>query len=518
MKKTSALKKAALSFFTAMFIMSSTMGNFVYAEEAAGDANAAENAEVSGENGGENAENAVSSEGVTPSSIATNIDGKFIALSFPDSEVPFGFSTFTVDYAGETVELAQRVTKSATLGAEGLTITLAYLTNADGSDGEFYLCDTTNNATMSDMIKIDGKDDHYIIVLDPGDNVVGPEGFKKKDLKWGSKSATAWSLPAESSTEEASEDEDKEDKKEEEKSSDEEGSLFNLQTVYAAEDMLSAGAAADEGAQNNDAAAENDAEAAGTESTLSSEQQEAAMLALEELNHTNAAGLIAPTTSEYCLLYAVDDFGNLGFFLYDIQYQTYQRYVDVPHGETDTTKKYRNLSRTRLFIIIVLVIIIAILLFVLINLMVGGRERNPETVKNVRGAKNSKNARKKKRRNSDDDEDEDDMRAIRERVIKKERARLRGNGVGYLSERERERDFEMNRYPDEDDDEDNDDGMPIERNRAAEDVDWANMEITAGIPSKEINELEEMPKKSQEKRKNYDFDEDFDFEFLDIKK
>ena len=158
MKKQSALRKAALSFFAAMFIMSSTLGTCVYAEEAA---EAVEDAEVSEEEGGEDAENAVSSEGVTPSSIATNIDGKFIALSFPDSEVPFGFSTFTVDYAGETVELAQRVTKSATLGAEGLTITLAYLTNADGSDGEFYLCDTTNNATMSDMIKIDGASGRY---------------------------------------------------------------------------------------------------------------------------------------------------------------------------------------------------------------------------------------------------------------------------------------------------------------------------------------------------------------------
>ncbi|MCR4745870.1 MAG: hypothetical protein K5894_11680 [Lachnospiraceae bacterium] len=546
MKKTSALKKAALSFLTAVFIMNSALGTAVYAEEAAEDAAAAEETaaegETEGEESAEGSEGETTSDGVTPSSIATNIDGKFLALTFPDSEVPTGFSTFTVDYSGETVELAQRVTKSATLGAEGLTVTLAYLTDADGSNGEFYLCDTTNNATMSDMIKIDGMNGHYIIVLDPGDNVVGPDGFKKKDLKWGSKAATAWSLPDEVSTEEESEDsedsedKDKEDSKDEEKS-DEEASLFNLQTVYAADDILSAGAAADEESAGGDADAEEtsdetageDAEAA--ENTLSSEEQEAAMLALEELNHTNASGLIAPTTDEFCLLYAVDDMGNLGFFLYDIEYQTYQRYVDVPHGETDTTKKYRSLSRTRLFIIIILVVIIVILAFVLINFMLGGRgaERSPETVRP---------AKKKKRRKSEDDEDDDDMRAIRERVVKKEKARLRGNGVGYLSERERARDYEDNRYPDNDDDEDNDDGMPIERNRAAEDVDWENMEITAGLPSKEINkkassksrhservvdddfddDYEPRPRKPQTKKKDYDFDEDFDFEFLDIKK
>ena len=80
---------------------------------------------------------------------------------------------------------------------------------------------------MSDMIKIDGKGDSYIIVLDPGDNVVGPDGFTKHNLQWGNKSATAWSLPVET----VSDEEDSEGSSE----VSSEASLFSVK-AYAEEE------------------------------------------------------------------------------------------------------------------------------------------------------------------------------------------------------------------------------------------------------------------------------------------
>ena len=513
MKLTAILKKTMLTMLTAsMLIGAVPVGTF--ADEVTSEETDAALTEESAGN-----------TEVTPSSIATNIKGKFIALTFPDTEVPLGFSTYTVDYEGEQVELAQMKTKSATLGAEGLTVTLAYLTDADGSNGEFYICDTTNNAEMSDMIKIDGINGHYIIVLDPKDNIVGPDGFIKKDLKWGSKKATAWSLPAEVSTDEDSSEESIENKKEkskkkskdsseEEGSSESEASVFSFtQKVYAAEDVLN----------ETTEAASTEAASAEASSTLDESAQEAAMLALEEIAHTNAAGLVAAQTTDFCLLYALDDQCNLGFYLYDIKNGTYQRYVDVPHGETDTTKKYRKLSRTRLFIIVVLVVVVVILMFALVNLLLGGARFGVP---------------RKDSYEDDEDDEEDEIEAIRSRVAKKEKARIQGRNPREVegvkvsrsskaskpSRPAKSKKFDEREYEDD---------VPMERNRVAEEVDWENMEITAGIPTKTVRKATEKkqsrnsgfdfeddeirPKKTR-KRQDYDFDEDFDFEFLDIKK
>ena len=154
-------------------------------------------------------------ETVTPSSITTNIDGKYLALTFPASELPQGFAVKTVDYQGEDVMLAYITAKSSVIGAEGLTVYLAYLTDENGQNGEFYLCDTTENARMSDMIKIDGADGRFIIVLDPGDNVVGPVGFSRHKLQWGRKTAVAWSLPEDTVEEEEDKDKKDDEKKDE---------------------------------------------------------------------------------------------------------------------------------------------------------------------------------------------------------------------------------------------------------------------------------------------------------------
>lgn len=504
MKLLTALKRVSIGVLTTAVLIGSVPTTSFAAEET--DAESTENVSAEGE---DVSEEASSSDSVTPSNIATNIDGKYIALTFPDSEVPNGFTTTTVEYGGSTVELAQMQAKSSTLGAEGMTVTLAYLTDADGSNGDFYICDTANNAKMSDMIKINGVNGHYIIVLSPGDNVVGPDGFTKKDLKWGNKSATAWSLPPEVSTDEDSSDESNE--------GSETASAFKLtETVYAADDILSAGVGNDDSSAST-AAAEDETSQTASTTQLDESAQEAAMLALDEISHTNASGFIEAQPNEFCLLYAIDDQTNLGFYLYDIKNETFQRYIDINHGETDTTKKYRKLSRTRLFIIIILVAIIVIMAFVLINVLVG--RKGGDDYEEEEELPRKKKRPSKKMRDYEEDEDE--------RPIRKKKAAPKRK-IEEVEEDEPVRPRKKKTVRRTDD-------VPMERNRAESEVDWENMEITAGIPVKKVNKAATAAKKSRvrdvdmdederpvrrktRKRQDYDFDEDFDFEFLDIKK
>lgn len=368
----------------------------------------------------------VSTGGVEVSSIQAD-NGKYIARSFPDGEVPAGFSTNTVDYQGEQISVAQMVTKSASIGTEGMTITLVYLTEADGSNGEFYLCDVTENAKMSDLIMINGAEGRYIIVLDPGDNITGPDGFIKRNLSWGSKSAVAWSLPTYSSDDE-DEDSGKKDKKkdsddeddDEDKDSDAKLNLFSV-NVYA-DELFTAGAGGGDDADAQEAA----------EKAMSDYIEES------NIAHTNASGLIEAQPEDFCLLYAVDEEGNVGFYLYDIDQKIYQRYVDIPKGESDTLAKYRKQSRIRLIIIIVMAVALLVMLFILINTLTRGRDSHSS-------------------RSRYDDDDREDISDIRDRM---ERSR-RGGGArrreeDYLMDRDSGFDDDMDEDEDEEEDEEED--------------------------------------------------------------
>ena len=502
----------------AMLVTAALPGH-VFAEEAGAEDTAGEEGEGGEENaeGGEEGELSeeealaqaeaaqAALETVVPSDIPTNIDGKYLALSFPASEVPEGFAVKTVDYQGQSVMLAYMTTKSATIGAAGLTVTLAYLTDEGGNNGEFYLCDTTENAKMSDMIKIDGAPGRYIIILDPGDNVVGPDGFTQHKLQWGSKTATAWSLPEDTLDEEEGSEEEKEESKES-------ASLFSTK-VYASELNLNAGEAARAGSAGdsgdpspdveNEEAEGDMPESLGNEDLPAEEDKgdkkddegadDDGMVALDAIAHTNASGLIQAQPKDFCLLYAVDESGNLGFYLYDIDRGTYQRYVDIPKGESQTLVKYKKLSRTRLFIIIVLAIFLVISLFILINMFLG-------------------------RRNEDYDEDEEDPEeeAMRKRAKAKERRNIGRGERAYLLDEEPE---------DEDEDEDFEDDYEEEEDYEDEDEDDYEDEEEEEEEEKprEIvrhrtitrKDARQQPKKPEPK---FDFDEDFDFEFLDVKK
>ncbi len=373
----------------------------VHAEEIAEGEEAEADAESpEGEESAEDGSEAGGAGEFVPSSLQAD-NGKYIALSFPDSIVPTGFTTTTVPYGGEEVKVAQMETKSTTIGEKGMVVTLVYLTDEGGANGDFYLCDVTEEAHMSDMIMIRGVDDTYIIILDPGDNINGPDGFKKRKLKWGSKSAVAWSLPKSS---EEDEDEEKEEKKkdEEDEEDKESRSLFTVQ-VYA-EDLLGVGAGAGNGGSD--------------EIDEAAEKAMSDYIAESDIAHTNAAGLIQAQPDDFCLLYAVSESGDVGFYLYDIKMKTYQRYVDIPHGESDTLAKYRKQSRIRLFIIAGMLLIILVLVFILINMMV---KRNSGD----RGDSYKEAPVRTSRRRIRDEDEEDERGVFRDDEVERYEAALR---------------------------------------------------------------------------------------------
>ncbi len=333
--------------------------------------------------------------GIVPGTVQAD-NGKYIAVSFPDSIMPAGFTSTTVPYEGTEVKLAQMQTNSTTIGAEGMVVTLAYLTDEGGANGDFYLCDVTENAHMSDMIMVHGVEDNYIIILDPGDNINGPDGFTKRKLKWGSKTAVAWALPEDT----ASEEEEKEEKEEEEEE-DKESRSFFTERVYA-DELPGVGAGAGGGSDEIDEAAEK---------AMSD------YIAESDIAHTNAAGLIQAQPDDFCLLYAVSESGDVGFYLYDIKFKTYQRYVEIPHGESATLAKYRKQSRIRLFIIAGLILVLIVLVFLLINTMLrtrrgGVNEGYREREENIR-VRHRRRVREEEEEDEDEEDEEDDGEAAR---------------------------------------------------------------------------------------------------------
>ncbi|MCR4891505.1 MAG: hypothetical protein K5989_04925 [Lachnospiraceae bacterium] len=499
MRRNRMWKKVLLSCLTAALLLSTSVTTAFAEEEGVLQEEEAGGEEAGGEETGDGAAEgeeggdgeaaaegeAAPSGGGAVGTIATNIEGKYLSETIPEAELPSGFSITTVPYGGTNVQIATRTSRSSEhidAGAVApITVTIAYLTNEDGSGGDFYLCDTTDGAKMSDMIKIDGKEGRYIIVLDPGDNVVGPNNFRKMALMTAEgKKATAWKLPKLNSSEE------------EESGASESASLFTV-TAYADDFTIGVGAGADTSGESpaaeaepaaggDEAPAPEDGEAPNTQDGEAPAQPEAAeesadpgMLTRDEIQHTNQAGLVQAQPEEFCLLYAIDQDGNLGFYLYDTAQDSYQRYVDIPKGDSEALVKYKNLSRTRLLIMIVLAVLLVILLFVLLHMILGRKKRRAYDL-------------------MDDDED-----AMRERVVKKEQKRIRTDrrGFGYeddyyedyaedeepYEDESYEEDVEEEDYPEDQEDEEeygfSGDPMPIERNRAEEEVDWENVEVTA---------------------------------------
>lgn len=369
--------------------------------------------------------------GVAPAvgTIVAN-NGMYIANSFPDEYLPSGFSKMTVAYQDQNVELAS-------MGASNGSVTLAYLTDATGSYGDFYLCDTTT-AEMSDYVRFEGGNDRFIIVLDPG-STEAPEGFEQTALSVNGKSVKAWIYTGEASDDkdkkkkDKDKDEDKEETSEEgDDSSDDKdkgffGGLFgSLKPVeaYAGELDLGVGSGAAGGDAEADPAAAPavdegavDGGDAGDVDAGGEDYQAEPDAGAYDAAATTAAPAATggdPDTSEYFLVYAIDQSGYRGFFLYDSVEQTYLRYVDLGAGSVAKLEKASKSAKIRLFIIIGLIILLIVLIIILVNMALSGKrgdnyyddDDDYEEMKR-RVEKKSKRAPRSSRNDFDDYDDDD---------------------------------------------------------------------------------------------------------------
>lgn len=358
------------------------------AEEASPDGEAVPEGDAAAE-GAEAA--APSGDAVVPGTIVAN-NGMYIANSFPDSYMPAGFRKQTVAYQGQNIELAY-------MDASNGLVSLAYLTDASGSFGDFYLCDTST-AEMSDYVRFEGGNDKYIILLDPGSAEV-PEGFEPTALSVNGKSVSAWIFTGEAS-DSKSDDKEKDKKDDEEEASEEssekdekKGGLFGLfgwvkpVEAYAGELDLGIGVGAGD---NNSAGGD-----AGVSETVDSSDlpgaDEAAGVPADENSGSEDTGDAEttsfdpsaqvpsgadPAASDYFLVYAIDQSGNLGFYLYDSIGQTYIRYVDLGGGKISELEGAKKSARVRLFIIIGLVILLIVLIILLVNMALSGGRRGDD--------------------------------------------------------------------------------------------------------------------------------------------
>jgi len=400
----------------------------VFAEEAAAETEAVDGAAegaVEGEGGEAGLEGEVADPGlegagdplaqgggVTPGTILAN-NGLYIANTFPDSLMPVGFHRQTVAYQGQNIDLAYMDNSDM--------VVLAYLTDATGAIGDFYLCDTAT-ATMSDYVRLDGGNGRFLIILDPGDNINAPTGFNKTVANINNKNVTAWSLPDGTGAS------DKDDKKDEDK----EASNPLVLKVYAADLGLGIGAGSTDSGAGDAGAVPTDATGLPADGTgLPADGTQAADGAVVVDNSytegttvdptvaaaqaaeaaaasvvTDAAGFVKPQPTEFYLIYGIDYNGAQGFFLYDTLGQTYQRYVEIDMGENEETAKYKKSAQIRLFIIAGLILFAVVLIFIIVNMSLGSRRGGPS-----------------RRYEGDDDVEE-----VKRRVKSKERRSVSGGG------------------------------------------------------------------------------------------
>ncbi len=446
---------------------------------------------------------AVAADTVVPGTIVAN-NGMYIANSFPDSYLPSGFRKQTVAYEGQNIDLAY-------MDASNGLVTLAYLTDAAGTFGDFYICDTST-AEMSDYVRFEGGNDRFIIVLKPmGADI--PTGFSPTALSVNGKSVSAWVYTGETTDDKDKDKDDKDSEESSEEGSEEKkdgflgGLLGSLKPVkaYAGELDLGIGVGsgnsedtANAGGQPADAAPADGttpegvpADGAATEGLPAdgtatdgvpvdgavTEGVPADAAAVDQTVDTSGLDAAAavptggtPSTSEYFLVYAIDQTGNLGFYLYDSVGQTYQRYADFGAGSLEKLEKAEKSAKIRLFIIVGLVVLLIVLVIILVNMALSGKKGD------------------------DYYDDDDNYEEMKRRVEKKSKRAARvSRRTDYYDDSE---------YDDDDDDyEDDDDGEDVKVYKKAE-------RKQPAAPQEQLRPRKKAPSQ------DIDLDDDFSFDFI----
>lgn len=343
------IKRLSAAMLSAVLIAGSITPVTVCAEEVA----AEENAEGEALDAEEYIEGEVeeSSGEVVMSQIASD-NGREIAASFPSELLPEGFHKDSCTYEGQTIEIARLDND------ESGEVVLAYLADSDGSNGDFYLCDIMT-AEMKDFIQIKNGNNGYIVVLDPGDVIVAPSGFKRATFKFYGKTGTAWMLPAAKDSAKA-----------------EKGIInpFEPVEVYAA----SAGAGALDSLLSNITNSDQNSDEDSSDEADLSEAEEAAektdSKASQPKEAEDGSRIVTADPSEFIMVYAIDNTGTVGFYLYDTVQETYQRYVAINGTDSSQAEQYKADSKNRLIVICVLAVIVVIMLFIIVNLLLNRRD------------------------------------------------------------------------------------------------------------------------------------------------
>ncbi|MBR6329342.1 MAG: hypothetical protein IKR68_06805 [Lachnospiraceae bacterium] len=308
-------------------------------------------------------ESEISEDGGVTMSELTADNGRYIASAFPESYLPQGFHKSSCTYEGQNIEIAYMDND------QNGEVVLAYLADMDGGNGDFYLCDI-NTAHMSDFVQITNGESGYIVVLDPGDVIVAPSGYTRARLEWyGGKSVTAWLLPGDPFTNSSSSDE-------EEKTS--RIPVFGPVNVYGAsigaglfgDDELSDSSESDETGESEEAKEEEKTE----EETEEGDKKEEKAGAEKDGEEEDGSRVVYAEPSDFFMVYAIDNTGTVGFYIYDKVQRTYQRYIQNSSGSGDELTQYKKSAQTRLYIIVALAFLLVVLLFVLVNTLISRRD------------------------------------------------------------------------------------------------------------------------------------------------
>lgn len=436
--KLSKIKYSILALIMSTMVICSAPIE-TYAETLNEDSNTEDVADTQSENG-TTSENGVSENiaatgdttggEIQMSGLPAN-NGLEIASTFPEELMPEGFHKSSCTYEEQTIEIAY-------MDKGNGEVVLAYLADSNGENGGFYMCDI-NTANMTDFVQIFSGEDKYIIVLDPGDVIIPPNGFTKANLQWYGKTVTAWILPNDAEPTDTTDTTTEAPTEEQETTVEQSKDDARKDQSYASALFYACAGA-------------------GKTLTVYAAQSESSDEIGEPLpeSDTQAAegsGIVEASPSEYFLVYAINQDGVIGFYMYDTKESTYQRYVAVSSGESQQITQYRSSAQKRLFVIATLAILLIICIFVLVNVILQLREY-------------------KDHYDDDDDNDDDhEMDEMRQRVAKKEKTHIKTG--------RRELNYLMDIDEDDDDEEEDEDD-----DKEDDATDWKRMEVKYDQPVK----------------------------------
>lgn len=246
-----------------------------------------------------------------------------VNATFPEEVLPEGFAKIDYVYKEQLVEAAY---------CEMGEVILLYLSGADGSMGDFYIYYSGTDEFM-DFIQLKGGEGHFIFPIQFPAGVVIPDGFQDSALQWNDKTVAAFMV-----------------------------SQVNQETE-----------------ENPNNGTKTDTEVSdGGESSQTGEG--------DKQGDETKQGIQYAQPEDFYLVYAMNQDGAEGFYLYDSLEGTYQRYLDLVESDSnsgvfddESYVIYKEKSQKRMVVIGFLIVLVVILGFLLLNMFLKIRDLEEET-------------------------------------------------------------------------------------------------------------------------------------------